>query len=803
MISSLEVGSVFRIEDLASPALKAITDQLALLNKEAESAKKLLTSISRTAFQGLDTRIGDVTKSVAGLGDAGAKAAEKMASSFDAATVTMTASLTKVARQLEEMGVAGAAVGGGGGLVGLRARGGGGHGGGPHIRAPGVPLGGGFHGGLGGPVGIGAGILGFGVFEEMELEDKIATIFQTGGIAQKGPMKDDPRYQKIREQILSAYKMTGMPLHDIEEAVVQGTRLLSPLPMDQRLSTIGNVLTEAMVEGKLKEGTTVEEAMKAMVSLAHQGGKYGPEQIAEMAKHFAYLSTTTDASLPSTMRAAGYAVPILRIADFDQGQLLSMITAMQRAGIVNTKSGTWLDSLFERSFPGTSVMSRIAFEKHESALKTLGLVDANDKQTFLGPDGKPDVFKYMEILGEHVHNMPKNEMMGVFKQLFGQQGERAAAFFSDATNQSLIKQAREDEKNFQSGEAMWTWQRANNPMTQMRTVWADFNTELIELGQDILPPVVVGMRMLDQALKGIKEIFSLPSNVSVHADGGAYWQHVKDAVGGLFGYGSPSYSSGAIAPRGRLTTLSGNAGVGGWWTQDRMQHLADRLVAEAGLSPMGAAALVARWASVEASGGPTSSNNIGGGHWGIAQWDSARGGPAMASASYDDQITHAVGELNGSERAAGDALRSAKTLAEGAIGASRYERAEHYNNATGIDDSTANTPVGSVYRKLFGGGLADAAAKPPVPGVKGAGPWSRVGDDTVFNSDSTDPSIHAHSKVLHVTLNSVTHLDGKVLARNTAKHLVRANMYPRGPGFPDFSALPQGVDSGMASSVSA
>ena len=230
-----------------------------------------------------------------------------------------------------------------------------------------------------------------------------------------------------------------------------------------------------------------------------------------------------------------------------------------------------------------------------------------------------------------------------------------------------------------------------------------------------------------------------------------------------------------------------------------MQHAADRLVAEAGLSQMGAAALVARWAGVEASGGPTSANASG--HVGIAQWDSARGGEAMRGASFDDQLTHAVGELNGSEKAAGDALRSATTMAQGAVGASRYERAEHYNAQTGIDDSTASTPVGSTYRRLYGASTADkaAASPPPVPGTK-ASPWAKSGgDDTVFDSDSTDPSQKAHEKehTTHVSLN----VDGKVLSRVVLKHAVRGSMYARGPSFFDGGALPQGVDSGLASSV--
>jgi hypothetical protein len=56
-----------------------------------------------------------------------------------------------------------------------------------------------------------------------------------------------------------------------------------------------------------------------------------------MAKYMVYLSTTTDATLESPNRTARYVVPILRTANFDPARLLSMITALQRVGIVNTK----------------------------------------------------------------------------------------------------------------------------------------------------------------------------------------------------------------------------------------------------------------------------------------------------------------------------------------------------------------------------------------------------------------------------------------------------------------------------------
>lgn len=72
MISSLEVGSVFRLVDDASPTLQNITRELKLLNEQSARAKELLGSISQTAFKAapsgaLDDVIGNAKPTAASL----------------------------------------------------------------------------------------------------------------------------------------------------------------------------------------------------------------------------------------------------------------------------------------------------------------------------------------------------------------------------------------------------------------------------------------------------------------------------------------------------------------------------------------------------------------------------------------------------------------------------------------------------------------------------------------------------------------------------------------------------------------
>lgn len=164
--------------------------------------------------------------------------------------------------------------------------------------------------------------------------------------------------------------------------------------------------------------------------------------------------------------------------------------------------------------------------------------------------------------------------------------------------------------------------------------------------------------------------------------GGGFWSSLGSAIGGV---------AHAIFGGGGAPTPS--AGVGKWWTPERQQEAYNRLRKEAHLSDAGARALVARWATVEAPGGPTSANDIGGGHYGIAQWGKSRGG-VWNDPNFQHQLSYAIRELNTTEHVAGDALRRAKTAGEGAVGASMYERAGGYNSLTGTDAFTRKTLSG-------------------------------------------------------------------------------------------------------------
>ncbi|MDE2471776.1 MAG: hypothetical protein KGL35_24400 [Bradyrhizobium sp.] len=196
----------------------------------------------------------------------------------------------------------------------------------------------------------------------------------------------------------------------------------------------------------------------------------------------------------------------------------------------------------------------------------------------------------------------------------------------------------------------------------------------------------------------------------------------------------------------------------GWWTPERQAHAYAVLRQKAGLSDAGARGLISRWMNVESPAGPTSSNDIGGGHYGIAQWGMGRGTGIWGDSNFDDQLGHVVNELNGRESAAGNALRSARTNLQGATGASMYERGEGYSGRTHTDNFTARTAAGMDAVATAANSAANALK------------WARVSS---VHNNSRNSSIHTTIGDVHV---HVPNGDPKTIANGVTPALKRGAM---------------------------
>jgi hypothetical protein len=405
MIETFRVGAVFELINRASPELTRILKQVRELSAAIEKAKTDIAGIAKMPSLGVATTetrelavawrevgkaaasanrsIGLASKrTLAGPGATGVAEANQMAAAWERIAVASAAA--RGGGRIGGGGIAAATGGGGGGGGGGRHRPGWlGGGGGMHVGGPSAPIPGGGHVRFGGGAAAAAGLLGYGAYEAAEMED---AVFQL--IYHSGQEQNPENRAKFRKVLQDSMIESGYGIHDIAESAKQEIRMFQGTK-GGGLDVLPEMLRAATIEARLK-GESPEASMKALIGLAHMTKQYDPAAIRKLAPAFAFLSTADPRSLSSIERAAGYAVPLLQSGlEIDPMDTLLLGTALARGGATNTKSGTWLREMMIRAMPGTSMMSKMAFKKHEEALKAFGLVDDDDKPTFF-TNGKPD-----------------------------------------------------------------------------------------------------------------------------------------------------------------------------------------------------------------------------------------------------------------------------------------------------------------------------------------------------------------------------------------------------------------------------
>ena len=228
MISSLEVGSTFRILDEASPALAKIAGSLKELQGAIDKTKESFTALAKSSFAGLTGRIdalagslGKVEGSSAAIGGNLDKAMASAAGSIDAVGNSIGGLAAKIGALNAELAATGKAAtsaegeaAGAPSLLRRRGTGGGGHG----------PF------GMPGPGGLavmaGAAAVGWGIDDEMKVEDQAA---QALYISQDKKAKADAAasIQQYRDIALNAaVKGSANPL-DVAIAMHRASNLLS------------------------------------------------------------------------------------------------------------------------------------------------------------------------------------------------------------------------------------------------------------------------------------------------------------------------------------------------------------------------------------------------------------------------------------------------------------------------------------------------------------------------------------------------------------------------------------------------
>jgi hypothetical protein len=189
-----------------------------------------------------------------------------------------------------------------------------------------------------------AAALGWGIDQAVKTEDYT---WQLEDIS--GSPHDDATHTKFRKMLQDFQVRRGRGIDEASKAALSAIRLMQGVP-GGGIDTLPEFLDAADTEARRKH-TGLEEAMEANISLAHQFKAYTPEKISKLMAMFAGLSTADPRTLSAMTRAGGYAIPTLSEIGVDPGSILLAGTALARAGISSTKSGSGSGRRFSGQCP--------------------------------------------------------------------------------------------------------------------------------------------------------------------------------------------------------------------------------------------------------------------------------------------------------------------------------------------------------------------------------------------------------------------------------------------------------------------
>jgi hypothetical protein len=500
------VGATFEIEDRASPVLRALMTQFLALQGAIDKTQEAMRSLAFPS--GMNRSLATTETRMTAIADASKLTADATAASFakvDTAAAATSANLARVAEEMRGIAAGSKAVNG----SALQVGGSGGGRGGLWSRVTGAA--GRVAGPLAGlvPPGLaGAAAAGYGLYEAFDLQDAATKILPTG----QQPNTAEAR-QKIIDQITAFSQQTGFGPMQVAQATLESERVLAGLPFAERMNLEKNLMPSAGYEARMK-GTTISEAQTALVSLSHMAGVYDPKGVEDIANKFAYASTVTNVPIGRFENSLSYSLPELHGAmGMDAGSVMLLTAMSQNAGILNTKSGTWIRSLFENANPAAGTTKHD--ESRNNALRQLGLEDAQGKSTWMipGADGKVDwqasLLKFSEAMNHFTTTVTDpSKRIGIEKAAFGERGMAEAQIVAQDNFLKQLPQYQTQMDRFKGGAGGIADLESSSPLAQFYKTLADSEVMLATFGAAALPAAVAALQAFDAAVNGVTKLLS-------------------------------------------------------------------------------------------------------------------------------------------------------------------------------------------------------------------------------------------------------------------------------------------------------
>ena len=480
MVNSFEVGAVFKIIDEASPGLRKILEQVRAISVAVEKAREALASLGKTPGLGLAT----------GETNALATAWKGVATEARAASKSMNIAAAAGRR----------AAAAGATSVGVTRGGSGGGSTAPSNTSSRMLRAG------TSAAELALGAVGYGVYQAVHYDDAALLMAQHAGVSYA------ENHAKFRKMLEDATIATGFDEHDVSLAAQQELRMFGDTGGSNGINVLPKMLRYAATEARLK-GTGLEESMTSLTGLSHMLQLYGENDVDRIAPAFSALSVRSPMTLGQQERAFGYAVPLLHSAlGLDPLDVMASSVALARAGITNTKAGTWIREALVNSMPGTSLMSKFRFKKHEGALKELGLVDDDDKPTWF-VNGMPNEMALLNKVAENLPKVPIERRAAVLQAFAGKQGAGALSVLAEPAVAAQVTAMRNEMTNPETVNRVRNFTGIYGEQSTLqgaRTTLQEFNVTMGQLGDTVMPAVNGELRDFKSVLEGVRGVLPGP-----------------------------------------------------------------------------------------------------------------------------------------------------------------------------------------------------------------------------------------------------------------------------------------------------
>ncbi|WGS53585.1 phage tail tape measure protein [Paraburkholderia sp. D15] len=418
MINAYAIGVTATLEDNVTARLMGIVDWSDKANASLLELTSTLRKLSGAGIS-LSRNLDKAAAASTALGDTSG-GLTRASYVLD----TMAASSADLARNMAAARAEGNGLGSG-------MRPGGGGGGGGNDGAPG----GASRESGSGRVATGAGVatagMLYGAYENARLADTNVKSVATAQLpfSEWQSSIEDLRSREMEYASKYAWA-TGGHIEPFAESLLDGARLMRTLSADKQKEMLDHAMPYIALEAKLK-GVSMGESTDAFIGLSHMAGAYDPKDAEPLWESMLQASLTSHASLGQIARAASYALPSLHAAGANSSDVMLLVATMMQGGIMNTKSGTWLNAMASNALPNTLGSGLFSNKKQNEALHELGLYKGNKSQFY--NNGSMDLMKEVAILAADREKMEPLKFNALLKMAFGTQGQRGASFFSEDT----------------------------------------------------------------------------------------------------------------------------------------------------------------------------------------------------------------------------------------------------------------------------------------------------------------------------------------------------------------------------------